>query len=254
MPTVKVNDINMYYEIHGAGEPLVLIQGLGFEISTITEGMGKSDYLDKLAQKYKVIAFDSRGVGRTDKPDVPYSIEMMAKDTIGLLDVLGIKRAYFLASSMGACIAVMIAAQHPERVKGLIFHVGFHRVPFLQNIIWSLMWKISVGRKMMMKSADFIFQQKYPPTPESFARQGEAPLKFDGRKLLGQISAPTLIVNGTKDQVVSMKITRELARGIPGAKLVLVEGDHLFIRDPNLLIKPALEFLAEIDAEFAKEA
>ncbi len=249
MPTVKVKDINMYYEIHGVGEPLVLIQGLGFEISTITEGKGKSDYLDKLAQKYKVIAFDSRGVGRTDKPDVPYSIEMMAKDTIGLLDTLGIRQAYFLASSMGACVAVMIAAEHPERVKGLILHVGFHRVPFLENAIWSIMWKTASGRKMMTKSADFLFQQKYPPTPESFARQGVAPLKFDGRKLLGQIRAPTLIVNGTKDQVVSMKITRELAGGIPGAKLVLVDGDHLFIRDPNLLTEPALEFLAKIDEE-----
>ncbi len=107
---------------------------------------------------------------------------------------------------------------------------------------------------MMMKSADFLFQQKYPPTPESFACQGVAPLKFDGRKLLGQIRAPTLIMNGTKDLVVSMKITRELARGIPGAELVLVDGDHLFIRDPNLLTKPVLEFLGEVDDKFAKES
>lgn len=101
----------------------------------------------------------------------------------------------------------------------------------------------------MMKGAEFLFQQQYPPTLESFARQGLAPLNFDGRKLLGQIKAPTLIVNGTKDQAVSMKITRELAKGIPGAKLVLVEGDHLFIsQNINLLLKPALDFLAEVDA------
>lgn len=100
----------------------------------------------------------------------------------------------------------------------------------------------------MMKGADFLFKQQYPPTPESFARQGLVPLNFDGRKLLGQIT-PTLIVNGTKDQAVSMRITRELAQGIPGAKLVLVEGDHLFIsHDLDLLLKPALEFLAEVDA------
>ncbi len=129
MPTIKVRDINVYYEIHGVGEPLVLIQGLGFEISIITEGMGKSTYQDKFAQKYKVIAFDNRGAGRTDMPDVPYSVEMMAEDTIGLMDALGIERAHLLASSMGACIALMIAAKHPERIKGLILHVGFHRFP-----------------------------------------------------------------------------------------------------------------------------
>lgn len=249
MPTVKVKDINMYYEIQGEGEPLVLIQGLGFEISSITQGKGKPDYLDKYAQKYRVIVFDIRGSGRTDKPDIPYSIEMMAEDTIGLLDLLGIKRAHFIASSMGSCIALALAAKYPERVKSLVLHVAFHRVPFPRNVIWGLMWRIPGGKKQMMKGADFLFKQQYPPTPESFARQGLAPLNFDGRKLLGQIKAPTLIVNGTKDQAVSMKITRELAQGIPDAKLVLVEGDHLFIsQNINLLLKPALEFLAEADA------
>jgi pimeloyl-ACP methyl ester carboxylesterase len=247
VPTIKVNDINMYYEIHGDGEPLVLIQGLGFEISAITQGKEKSDYLDKYAQKYKVIVFDNRGVGRTDKPDIPYSIEMMAEDTLNLLDLLGIKHAHFLASSMGSCIALMLAAKHPERVRSLVLHIAFHRVPFPKNLIWGLMWKMPGSKKQMNKGAEFLFQQQYPPTLESFVRQGLAPLKFDGRKLLGQIKAPTLIVNGTKDQVISMKITRELAQGIPGARLILVEGDHLFIaQDINLLLKPALEFLADV--------
>lgn len=238
----------MYYEIHGEGEPLVLIQGLSAEISSITEGNGKSDYLDKIALKYKVIAFDSRGVGRTDKPDAPYSIEMMAEDTIGLLDLLAIERAHFFGSSMGSCIAIMLAAKHPERVKGLMLHVAFHRIPFFRNILWSIMLKTASGRKKMTKSSDFLFQQHYPPTPESFACQVVATLKFDGRKLLGRIKAPTLIVNGTKDQVVSMKITQELAQGIPGAKLVLVEGDHLStLQDPDLLVRPVLEFLTVVD-------
>lgn len=248
MPKVKANDINMYYEIHGEGKPLVLIQGLGAEITSITEGKGKSDYLDKLTQKHKVIAFDSRGAGRTDKPDAPYSIEMMAEDTIGLLDLLGIERAHFFGSSMGSCIAIMLAANHPERVKALMLHVAFHRLPFFRNILWRIMLKTKSGRKKMMKSSDFLFQQQYPPTPESFTRQLVAPLRFDGRKLLSRIKAPTLIVNGTKDQVVSMKITQELAQGIPGAKLVLVEGNHLFtLQDPDLLVRPVLEFMAIVD-------
>lgn len=248
MPKIKVNDINMYYEIHGEGEPLVLIQGLGAEISSITEGKGKSDYLDKLTQKHKVIAFDNRGSGRTDKPDVPYSIEMMAEDTIGLLDLLGIKRAHLFGSSMGSSIAITLAANHPERVKALMLHVAFHRLPYFRNILWRIILKTRSGRRKMMKGSDFLFQQQYPPTPESFVRQVIAPLKFDGRKLLGRIKAPTLIVNGTKDQVVSMKITRELAHGIPGAKLVLVDGDHLFtLQDPDLLVRPILEFMEIVD-------
>ncbi len=100
-----------------------------------------------------------------------------------------------------------------------------------------------------------LFLQKYPPTPESFFRQLYAGLYFDSRELLGQIKAPAIIVNCKKDQFMPMRITEELAQGIAGAKLVLLEKDHLFImKEPELVVKPALEFLGEVDAKFAKEA
>jgi pimeloyl-ACP methyl ester carboxylesterase len=247
MPKVKVNDINMYYETHGEGEPLVSIQGLGADISLFTQGKGKAEVLDKFARKYRVIAFDNRGSGRTDKPDIPYSIEMMAEDTLGLMDMLGIKRAHFVASSMGSCVAMVVAAKYPERVRGQVLHVAFHRILFLRNVIWNLMLKTTSGRKKMMEGSEFLFHQQYPPSPESFIRQTEACLRFNGKKLLDKIVAPTLIVNGTKDPIVPMKITEELAQGIPGAKLVLVDGDHLFtLQNPDLLIEPALKFLAKV--------
>lgn len=129
---------------------------------------------------------------------------------------------------MGSCIALLLATKYPEHVKSLVLHSAFHWVPFPRNLIWGLMWKLPGGKKQMKKGAEFLFQQQYPPTLESFTRQSLAALNFDGRKLLSQVKAPTLIINGTKYQVVSMKITRELAQGIPGAKLVLIEGDHLF--------------------------
>ncbi|MFA4824321.1 MAG: alpha/beta fold hydrolase [Methanoregula sp.] len=244
MPRVHVNDITMYYEIFGEGEPLLVIQGMGVDISSVAQ-MNK-----RLGEKYRVIVFDSRGTGRTDKPDIPYSIEMMVGDTLGLMDTLGIRKAHVLGISMGSMIAVALAADHPERVKGLVLHVAFHRVAFLMKTIWSIMWSTDAGRKKMMAMSDFIFRQQYPPTPESFFRQGQAPLPFDGRDLLPLIKAPTLIINGTHDQAVPMKITRELAAGIPGAKLVLIEGDHLFAaKEPDLLLKPALAFLGEVDAK-----
>ena len=91
MPTVKVNDINMYYEISGDGEPLVLIAGLGTDL-TIYEPI-----IARLSKKYRVVAFDNRGVGRTDKPDIPYTID----DTAGLLRATGIKQAHVLGVSIG---------------------------------------------------------------------------------------------------------------------------------------------------------
>src|SRR6266567_1513059 len=114
MPYVKVNDINMYYEIHGDGEPLVLIVGLATDISEWDAIIGW------LAKKYKVLAFDNRGAGRTDKPDAHYSIEMMANDTVGLMQTLGIEQAHVLGISMGGRIALALALQHPKRVKKLV--------------------------------------------------------------------------------------------------------------------------------------
>src|SRR6266568_7136982 len=114
MPYVKVNDIHMYYEIHGDGEPLVLIVGLGTDISE-WEGI-----IRWLAKTYQVLAFDNRGVGRTDKPDTPYSIEMMADDTAGLMQTLGIEQANILGISLGGRIALEMALRHAPSVKKLV--------------------------------------------------------------------------------------------------------------------------------------
>jgi len=173
MPTIKVNDINMYYEIHGQGEPLLLIMGMGADLSVW------GDNIQWLAEKYQVIAFDNRGAGRTDKPDIPYSIEMMAEDTIGLMDWLNIKRAHIIGASMGSLIAQRIAAYHSERVKSLILYVSFARIArgFLQNI-FSMLWPVvlkmpGVKEKMCLC--------KYLPTDRSLLRQTEAVSRFDSR-------------------------------------------------------------------------
>ena len=88
---------------------------------------GRSRYLDKFAAGYRVIVYDCRGVGRTDKPDVPYTIEMMAEDAVDLMDALGISKAHIMGTSMGSQTAHIIAAKYPERVISLILVVGFSR-------------------------------------------------------------------------------------------------------------------------------
>ena len=119
MPTVKVNDINVYYEIVGQGEPLVIIAGLGFEISGMVEHQNPD-----ISTRYRTVFIDNRGVGRTDKPDKPYTLEMMAEDVVGVMDTLGIKRAHLLGISMGSRIALALAVTHPERVNGLVLWVA----------------------------------------------------------------------------------------------------------------------------------
>ncbi len=115
MPVIKVNDINLYYEVYGKGEPIVLIGGLANDLTDYT----RTPIVSTLAKKYQVIVFDNRGAGRSDKPDVSYSIEMMADDTADLLKKLGIKNANIVGVSMGGRIALDLTLRHPQLVRNL---------------------------------------------------------------------------------------------------------------------------------------
>ena len=115
MPSVQVSDINMYYEIFGAGEPIVLIAGLGASHTIFTRLTIK-----QLSQKFKVLVFDNRGAGLTDKPDIPYSIEMMADYTAALMNGVGIEKAHVIGISLGGRISIAMFLQHPDKVKSMV--------------------------------------------------------------------------------------------------------------------------------------
>src|SRR4030042_4514445 len=114
MPRQKVNDIEIYYELHGQGEPLVLIMGLRRNIEWW--------YLQipTLSKHFKVLAFDNRGAGRSDKPKMDYSIRLFADDAAELMKTVQIGRAHIIGISMGGYIAQELAINYPEMVRGLI--------------------------------------------------------------------------------------------------------------------------------------
>jgi pimeloyl-ACP methyl ester carboxylesterase len=243
MPKAKISDINNYYEIHGKGEPIVVIWGMGGEIPKFVHHL-----TNQMSKKFKIIFFDSRGTGRTDKPDHPYSFEMMAEDTVLLMDVLGVKSAHILGISMGSRIALAIAAKYPEKVKSLILNVAAARSTHNDDPQAANSYKRLYAAMTQPKFLET--RSEHLPTFESFLRQFKALKTFDGRDMLGKIKSPTLIVNGTKDDSTPVKFAIELSEGIHNSRLILIEEDHLFIRNnPDLLIKPVLRFLDEIDVK-----
>ena len=136
MPKVRTGEIELYYEICGQGEPLLLIMGLGG---------GSSLWWEQAAffcEDYLVITYDSRGVGRSDKPDMPYSMDMLVEDAAGLLGQIGIRRAHVYGVSMGGMVAQALAVRYPEMVASLILGAttcgGAHAVTASQETLEQL--------------------------------------------------------------------------------------------------------------------
>ena len=268
MPTVKVGDINMYYEVHGDGEPLFLITGRALDL---TNWMFQ---IPEFSKKYQVVAFDNRGAGRTDAPDAPYSIKMMADDTVGLMNALGINRAHILGLSMGGYIAQKLAIECPGRAKSLILAAtwGGERSTYPVSTHVANAWLAARTEGISPKTLARI-QLPYLVTDQFFekpeivkmwvdamaANPYQQPAYACGRQLaacaehhtrgqLKQITAPTLVLVGKEDMLLPVKLSVDLAESIPKAKLVVLEGGgHLFnieIRDK--FNQAVLDFLAQI--------
>lgn len=231
MPAVKVNDINMYYEIEGEGEPLVLIAGLGADLAS------EKQIVHRLSKKYRAIAFDNRGVGRTDKPDIPYTVEMMAEDTASLLNAIGIKQAHVLGISMGGRIAMALALQHPEMVKSLILTSTYARK---RDDL-----KLPLRIRLIKLVLDRL--KKYPQPPYAFSRQMVASRSYDCSDRLGQIRVPVLIVHGEKDDIAPLPLAIEAHEGIKGSRMVTFKGGHTFFMGmPEQYCKTVADFLAGV--------
>ncbi|HSU91473.1 MAG TPA: alpha/beta hydrolase, partial [Sporolactobacillaceae bacterium] len=128
MPKLQVGDVNLNYDLHGKGEPLLMIMGLG-----ASSAAWDPELVEDLARTFRVITFDNRGTGQSDKPDAPYSIEMFADDAAGLLKKLEVPRAHIFGVSMGGMIAQEFALRHPNQTATLTLGCttagGTHSVP-----------------------------------------------------------------------------------------------------------------------------
>jgi len=236
MPTVHVNGIDLYYEQHGAGSDVLLIMGLGAHAGDWAR------QVPALARHFRVTVFDNRGCGRSSAPDEPYSIRQMADDAVALMDALDMARAHVVGSSMGGEIAQELAISYPERVDRLVLiatsaggywariipadrrAVGLPRiVPGLRELARQLRRRLqAVGARR----AGPAWQPPAPPPPPAHGlrRQREATAAFDAHGRLSRISAPTLVIAGARDREVPLAAAEELARGIPGARLVVLRG------------------------------
>jgi pimeloyl-ACP methyl ester carboxylesterase len=168
-----------------------------------------------------VIALDNRGAGRSDKLDIPYSMEMMADDTASLLDALGVKPANIVGTSMGGHVALALALRRPDLVKSLILVSTSARVP---RPNWRRRLLLDVAPRLPR-----LLGPKTNPQPYyAFALQRAASRSYDGADRLHEIRSPTLILHGQNDKIAPLRLAQEMQAGIPDAKLVTFPGGHIF--------------------------
>ena len=246
---INANGQRLYFEIHGEGEPLVMIQGLGGNV--ITWGM----QIPTLEKHFKVIAFDNRDVGRSSEATESYCIADMADDASALMEALGLEQAHIVGASMGGMIAQELVLSHPSKVRKLVLLATMARRPrFAAHRLRLVKWIKErdpdneilpiAGVLLGMMSAEFFKDDAAvdemiekghwkPPYPQSLAawnRQAEALTNFNSLDRLNAIQAPTLVLVGNEDVSTPVWANREVAEAIPGAQLqILKGGSHGFI-------------------------
>src|SRR6476661_2847675 len=195
-----VNGLNMYYEIHGTGQPLVLLHGAFSAIGTSFDAL-----LPGLAKTRQVIGFEMQAHGRTADIDRPLSMEQMADDTAAALKHLGIDQADIFGYSMGAGIALQVAIRHPDVVRKLVFMSATYT---LSGVHPGLMEGLGAMKPEMMYGSPWHEEyMRIAPRPEDFARlfakktQMDQQIKDVPAEAIRAIKVPVLLIIGDSDLV-----------------------------------------------------
>lgn len=266
MARMKVNGIELEYRVAGQGPRLLFIDGTGSDLRA------RPNVFDgPLAERFEVLSFDHRGLGRSDKPDEPYTMAGYAADTAGLIQGAGRTDCAVMGYSFGGMVAQHLALERPDLVSRLVLastssggaggssypiHEMAHLPPermveeFLAladnrlNEKWRAAhpdeWRVRVEQMLaaMALGAD------EPGRAVGARRQLEARLGHDTFDRLKRLTMPVLVCGGRNDSVAPPSNQRALAGAIPGAELLFMEGGHAFFKEDPATLEPIIGFLS----------
>lgn len=261
MPHAEANGQTLYYEVHGQGEPMLLVMGLG------ADHLAWLPQLEEWSARHRVIVFDNRDVGQSSYADGPYAISDMAADTLALADHLELDSFHLIGYSMGGAISQEAALAAPERIRTLTLCMtwsGSGRYAVEKARVWGA----QVGRMSREEHIDTLLQlcmtegffddadrlaflrtmmlaNPHPQAPEAFARQLEATATHETRDRLGSLSMPVHVIGAEHDILVPVWKSKEIADLIPGARYSVLEGSAhgANIEHPERYNAAVLEFL-----------
>ncbi len=260
--SARVGDIEMAWREKGNGFPLLLISGFG-----TTMEIWEQSVIDRLAERYRVIVFDNRGIGGTSVGEKEFTIPRFADDARGLLKVLGIGKSHILGWSMGSLIAQEIALSYPESTGRLVLYASFAdwSFPPSPKVIEKLSDQSGTPEERGMRWVETLFPSGWLTkngqrvgeifsrplgeiTGGSLALQQKAIEDWRGTaEMLDALNAPTLVVCGDEDVLVPPENSRKMAGLIPGALLEVVAGTGhgLMFQEPGVFLSLIGDFLGD---------
>lgn len=259
MPIAKVNNIEIYYELHGPKDGDVIVLSNGVMMSTASWAGQK----EALSKNNRLVLYDCRGMWQSSHPEGPYSMEEHAEDLKGLMDVLSIEKAHIAGISYGSEVSMMFALLFPERTKSLIVIDGVSYVdPFLkaQSLPWLRSAEMGNYDLLMETSVHLNFSKPYFEKYEkiltdssrmkslnlsSFIELMKVFYNFDIRMQLKDIKVPTLVIVAEHDLIKTVAHAEIIYKNIPKAEWLIIpdSGHAVCIEKPKELNTAILEFV-----------
>ncbi len=262
MPYVLINDVELYYEVHGEGEPLLLVAGLA------SDSQSWQPIVDDLSQNYYVITFDNRGAGRTKPQDIEMSISDIADDCIALIKHLGLSSVNLLGHSMGGFVALDCAIRYPEYISKLILAATsaansernntlfLDWISYLENGVSTELWFRNIfywifskrffeDKEVMNNAIQFAIEYPYPQTAPAFKNQVLAINEYNSIDDLPSITSKTMIICGKEDLLFTPEESIAMLQTIPGALFAIIEhaAHSIHMEKPAEFINIVREFI-----------
>ena len=261
---VETDGTTLYWEEAGAGEPVLLVMGLGMAAT------GWWRTAPVLAKRFRVLTFDNRGAGRSGHPRGPYTLARLADDALSVLDAAGEESAHVYGISLGGMIAQELALRAPQRVRSLVLGATTaggrqHELPDRETVgflvrrasmpaeegVWASIPYMYGAAELDGATAriaeDVEWRLQFPPDQVGYRAQLAAAAKHDTVSRLGAIQAPTLVLHGTEDRIVPIGNGRRLAERLPDARFHELDGaGHLYLTDSPGAADIASRFLRDV--------
>jgi 3-oxoadipate enol-lactonase len=259
MPSVDVGDAEIYYETAGAGDPLVLIMGLGADMR------GWAMQQSALAERHRLVLIDNRGVGKSSVPPGPYTSKQMAADALAVMDAEGIERAHVLGVSLGGAIAQELALGAPERIRSLVLgctwagptdwrsrirtaQLGILRTEGVEALVrFRVLFIFSPPLFKKAPGLMTVIEKTMAETSlDGYLLQLDAAETHDARARLAGVTAPTLVLTGRRDILVPPELSLEVAELIPGSETITLESAHAIqLEEAERFNETVLEFFSK---------